>query len=251
MNTFKTKAAKKFLIITRGRTGSNFLLSLFDSHPYISHYSEIVGPWRLRNKEGFKEELNTLGSEVFLKQSFEPVGKELAVGMKFHYHHFDKAYAIRWGLPDLYKALDYFVSDRDIKIIHLKRRNILKTLVSLRVSDKTKQYVLRNESERINDIRIKLEVEDCMREFEKTSDNENRFDAMFRDHDLLEVAYEDLVAEQTQTCNRIQEFLQIPKHSLNCKTFKQIKRPVAEVVENYEELKTVFSNTPWRKFFDE
>ena len=251
MNTPSTNVPTKFLIITRGRTGSNFLFSLFDSHPRIRHYSEIISPRRLRNKKGFKEEIVARGSVAFFKKCFEPVDKELTVGMKFHYHHFHENYGKKWDIPDLYQTLDYFVSDRSIKILHLKRRNILKTLISVRVSDQTKQYVLRNESERKNDIRIKLAMADCRREFRQTRENEKKSDGLFRHHEVLEVAYEDLVDEETATCNRILDFLRVPRHPMASKIFQRNTRSLRDVVENYEKIKNKIAGTSREVFFEE
>ncbi|CAG0940082.1 hypothetical protein BROC_00895 [Candidatus Brocadiaceae bacterium] len=39
----------KFVVISSGRSGSNFLLSLLSSHPSIRIHGEVVGESRLRN----------------------------------------------------------------------------------------------------------------------------------------------------------------------------------------------------------
>ena len=50
-----------------------------------------------------------------------------AVGFKFHYSHF-------WGYEGLWEAL---VADRQIRVVHLKRRNLLRMMLSYRIAEHT------------------------------------------------------------------------------------------------------------------
>ncbi|MEM7581601.1 MAG: hypothetical protein AAF316_17540, partial [Cyanobacteria bacterium P01_A01_bin.80] len=40
----------KHLILTNGRSGSNYLVTLFNSHPQITNYGEVLGDWTLPYK---------------------------------------------------------------------------------------------------------------------------------------------------------------------------------------------------------
>jgi hypothetical protein len=68
---------------------------------------------------------------------------------------------------------------------------------------------------------------------------------------MLEVFYENLVAEQQAECDRILDFLGVCRRPLVTQIKKQRTRPLREVIENYHELKKHFAGTEWARFFDE
>ena len=88
---------RRFIVLSRSRTGSNLLISLLNSHPHIYTEREIFGKLSGRN---------------YVK----------AKGFKiFYYHPLDDDSCSIW---DELQSLD------DLYVIHLKRRNILRTLLS-------------------------------------------------------------------------------------------------------------------------
>jgi hypothetical protein len=158
-------APARFAIITRGRTGSNLLHSLLGSHPRVRAGGEIFGEYMLRQPE-MKKEILTLGPALYARRCFDRTGFESAVGIKILYHQIEQPYAWNCGVEGLPEVLDFLKSQEDIKIIHLKRRNRLKTLTSRRVAKLTKKYLeYEEQAARANNIRISLTTDECESEF--------------------------------------------------------------------------------------
>ena len=102
---------RRFIVLGRSRVGSNLLLSFLNSHPNIYAEGEIL--FNLHGRD-HKDIL----AKTFSKQAFFVQAK----GCKIFYNH---------PLDDeCSDALDDLTSMDDLYIIHLKRRNILRTLVS-------------------------------------------------------------------------------------------------------------------------
>ncbi|MHC5073232.1 MAG: Stf0 family sulfotransferase [Planctomycetota bacterium] len=226
---------KVYLIITRGRSGSNFLLSLLGSHPSIKRTVELFGESRLRKPDVMKDIIKC-GSvpylESYLKvRLFKPV-----VGLKILYHQLEENYARRWGINDLGNILDYLKSNKVIKVIHLKRRDRFRWMVSIKMAGKSKVYAIRDDSKRDKDITVELFKDECLKYFKEVEEWEKRYDDFFKVHSLLEVYYEDLATDTQAECDRILDFLGVYHRELKADTRKQNIRPLSEVIENYQEL---------------
>lgn len=238
-----------FAVVTAGRTGSHFLLSLLNSHWRILHHGEIFGEDRLRQPHIQQQirENGPLGyAERFLKGKFLRT-----TGIKIMYHHFDPAYAEAIGVGQLQEFVDYIRNNTGFKIIHLKRRNHLRTLISVEVAKMTKQYSLLDETQRIADVSIELQAEYCIRSFEWFSSKEKEFDVFFQHHPCLDVFYEDLAAKRKNECNRILRFLGVSRRRLKTNFLKQNTRPLSQTIQNYHQLKEQLASTEWAHFFDE
>ena len=132
----------RFLILGRSRVGSNFLRGLLNSHSQITVFGELF-----QNKEeigwampGYRQSrrLMTLFHEEpvrFLEEKvFHPFPHGVtAVGFKlFYYHARDEAWRPVW---------DYLQAETGIKVIHLRRENILRTHLSKQQAEMTDVWV--------------------------------------------------------------------------------------------------------------
>jgi LPS sulfotransferase NodH len=240
----------RFAIVSRGRTGSTLLLSLLDSHPLISQRGEVIGESQL-GKEGTRRELQALGPIDYVERCFEKRAREAAVGIKILYYQTSEAYAQRLGVEGLSKVLDYLVSQREVRILHVKRKNRLRTLVSLQVAARTQQYRLLGDEPRVAEAPLELTPDQCVREFERVDAWEREYDEIFRDHDLLEVLYEDLAASRESESDRVLDFLGLPRRALATAMRKQSRLALPDLIVNYEPLKAHFAATPWARFFED
>jgi LPS sulfotransferase NodH len=248
----------QFIVLSQARTGSNFLLSLLDSHEQVVTYGELfrdldsVGWDRpssgrnphskplilLRNKNPRK----FLETEVYNRY---PLNVS-AVGFKIFYDHARAVY--------LKTVWEFLQSQRDIKIIHLKRRNLLQSLVSLKKALITKQWIAVNQKEskdKLPDTSITLTYEDCLQYFQKTHDYMLDHDTFFSQHPMIDIYYEDLCADNINQTRMIQDFLGLNYRPLKSYTLKQSSLPISESITNYFELKEQFQNTPWSVFFED
>jgi LPS sulfotransferase NodH len=238
----------RFVILARSRTGSNLLRSLLNEHSQAKVYSELFRSetdidW------GFPDVHSQAALTLYQKDPVAFLNKRIfgknprsikAVGFKLFYYHagFDKGKQL-W---------DYLVSEKDIKIIHLKRKNILATHLSRKKADITDAWA-NITGKPDEEVQFTLDYEECLQDFIRTRSWEQEFDQLFSHHPLLEVVYEELSNSYTGEIKRVQQFLGLPEEQVAPKTHKQGFLPLSEAIYNYQELKDRFSGTPWEEFF--
>ena len=224
-----------FIIVARSRTGSTLLEKLLNNHPNIQCEGEL-----LNNLSGRKP-------EKIINSFFSKKNKQTyAAGYKvFYYHPNDGSSEEIWNIH---------LNKKNLKIIHLKRENILRTVLSKKIADKTKQWSIKNSSKRISieDKRITLSIPESIEEFEKTRNWENEFDRKFINHEMLEVNYEELTSDPKSQLYKIFSFLNVdPKYDLNVPLKKQNSEPLSKILINYPQVKADLEKTKWKEFLCE
>ena len=241
----------RFIIVCAGRCGSSLLRSLLNSHRRIVAFGEIFGNgdkigWDL---PGYSQNHKILTlfranpSEFLKKRVFGkyPIGIG-AVGFKFIYAHKNLS---SW------KSLGSFIkNERRFQIIHLKRRNILRSYLSLLTAFQTNQWFNHTGVQAII-VPITINYDHCLRFFKKTRAGEAYFDTFFAKHPKIEVIYENLVSEQRLETKRIQSFLGTDYEHLFTSVYKQARLPLSKAIANYTSLKRNFKGTPWQVFFED
>lgn len=165
-----------------------------------------------------------------------------AVGFKLFYYH---------AQDDSRKTLWPFLKNQtDLGIIHLKRNNALKVLLSEKRAFETDRWTNTTGIEEEN-FSTALEFEECRRVFLRNEEEKKHFDRYFEGHRKLDVIYEDFVADWTREMERIQDFLGVPHETVRPSTYKQSNQRLSEIIANYFELKERFRSTPWQGFFED
>ena len=224
----------RFIILSRSRTGSNLLLSLLNSHPNVQAEWEIFA--RLEGEPHDRRLARTFGRQP---------RRIRAKGFKlFYYHPLDDDSGALWR--DL-------VADPSLRVIHLKRRNILRCLVSRKIAAQRDAWSADAEqpAEAAQRKAVSFTASELQEGFSQTRSWEHMGDRDFRRHRLLSLAYEDLAAQPAATLERVQRFLGLPPVRLNSDMKKQNPEPLRQLVANYDELKQAFDGSPWSLFFDE
>jgi LPS sulfotransferase NodH len=229
---------RKFIVLSRSRTGSNLLISYLNSHPNISAEREI---FRFLNDQDYHSLLKC----TFSKQPFFIKAK----GFKLFYTHpiDDPTSTFQKG-SGLWDTLS---SMSDLYVIHLKRENILKTMISRKLAGETNIWVAKSTRQLRNEVTVNLSEEELRTEFERTRDWELTGEDLFSNHPRLVVNYEDLANNPDATFQIITEFLGVQYQSPRTKQIKQNPKSMRERLENYDKLKSAFSKTAWASFFDE
>ena len=248
----------KLVIFSRGRTGSNLLVSLLNSHPQIRHHHEILGEYYLRHSF-IRNEINRMGVVSYFEWAMRRMFTERVVGVKFIYYQLEAEYARRWNVPDIPSLLPVLEDRKDLRIIHQKRRNRLATLVSARLAYHTRRWTQRGASgasrsdrshdSAYGDITIKLSYEECWNEFAQMEKWEHYYDTAFAKHPYIEMYYEDLGADRNAEMKRVLELLGVESCELRSPLRKQNTRALEDVVENFAELRRRFAGTPYADFF--
>ncbi|MCU0489862.1 MAG: sulfotransferase domain-containing protein [Anaerolineales bacterium] len=242
-------APRQFVILTRGRSGSNMLVSLLCLHPKIHMQNEIFHE-AIVTSQGVQAAINSAGAVSYVKQSFQRMDYEIATGFKLLYPYLEPEYAERIGVRSLPGVVDYLAQEKNIHIIHLKRRNKLKTLASVKLARLSKKYIRFDDQDPMNDEQqILLTAEECESFFLQMEAWETKYDQLFAGDRLLNLYYEELVADIPGKSREIQNFLQIPYYPLAPTTKKQTSKPLPETIANYAELKAHFQASPWGSYF--
>ncbi len=230
-------AYSKFILLGRGRVGSNFLIRSLNDHPQIKTFGEL---FRVYNEETQRvEPVDFLETAVYRKQPMNTA----AVGFKLFYYH---ARAEKWKT-----VWPYLQAEKDVHIIHLKRGNILKTYLSLQKARMTNQWISPSGAERKELPPITLSYEGCLDMFTETREYEQQHDLFFADHPKIEVIYENMFKNYESEMKRIQQFLGVASKEVQPVTQKQAKKSLSQSIANYFELKEAFAQSEWSDFFEE
>jgi LPS sulfotransferase NodH len=248
----------KLVIFSRGRTGSNLLGWLLKSHPGICHHGEICGESYLQHSF-FRNEINRVGVVPYFEWATRRMFAERVVGVKFLYHQLEPEHAARWNVPALPALLPHFQKRTDFRIIHLKRRNRLATLVSWKLARQTDRWTqlgsgrlsrsLRSGDSLYGELTINLSHEECQSEFDRIDTWERFYDAAFAKHRYIDMYYEDLAADRRGEMRRALELLGLEDRELHAPLSQQNTRGLEDVVENFAELRERFAHTPYGAFF--
>lgn len=239
----------RFAVITRGRTGSNLLMSLLGSHPAIVEEREIFGENQLRRDEVVRE-IRRLGAPGYLEHQLRPRFLRSAVGIKILWHQLSSSHGERYDLHDLPDAWSALRAADDIKILYLTRRNVLASVLSQKVASSTGQFVRTKASEQVDLPTVRIDPEELEKNFEGEDQNHARARDEFGHHPFLRLAYEDLVDDRQATCAQVLEFLDVFPWRLRSNLVKQVTSSPADLIENYDELRARFAKTKWADHFD-
>lgn len=225
---------KRFIILARSRTGSNLLVSFLNSHSNVYSEGEIVS-W-LHGRD-----YRSILRRVFGKQPNEILAKGFKI---FYYHPQD---------DDSCKIWDDLVAMDDLVVIHLKRRNILRTLISRKIAGIQGVYSDTPGKRKVNSDKkvVNFTVQDLEEGFQYTRKMETDGDEMFKDHPLLPIYYEDLVNDPEGTFNKVTDLLGVDQIHPQTNFRKQNPEKASTLITNYHELEKAFAGTEWSEFFEE
>jgi len=245
------KTYTRFVILGRSRTGSNYLRSLLESHPNIVTANEILRDGRsidwgsalFKTTPAVMEMLHARPTEFLKEAVFRRFPKRVrAVGFKlFYYHARHMPRGAVW---------DWLQADRALHVIHLKRRNILRTHLSKVHAMRTGRW-FDSKGQTGDQAPVTLDFAECLQAFEDTRAAERENDARFAEHPVLQIAYEDLVSGENTLIAQIQSFLHLPQVALTQRLHQQSQLRLTEAIRNYGELKAAFGGTSWAGFFEE
>ena len=222
-----------FIVLARSRTGSNLLITLLESHPHIRADGEI-----LHSLEGRD------GADVLAKTFCKQPIRIKARGFKvFYYHPIDDDSGGVWRTL---AGMDH------LRVIHLKRRNVLRTLVSRKVAGARDEWVTESGAPAsFTDKAVALAARELAEGFARTRAWEEGGDEMFSRHPLLSVHYEDLADDPNGVFREITDFLGVPYARPSTTLRRQNPERLSDLVTNYEELKGAFQGTELEEFFED
>jgi len=222
-----------FIVLTRSRTGSNLLLSFLNSHPNIFCEGEIFA------------NLNGANPLTRLRRVLGKQPRHIhAKGFKiFYYHPLDADAADFWA--ELERRTE-------IRVIHLTRENLLRTLLSRKIAGIRGAWTgTRFDQVDPTDKQVSFTAEELEEGFRQIQTWQDSAAARFSNHPMLRLTYEELTTNPFGSYRALSTFLGLPGSEPRTSLNKQNPESVRSLIRNYDELKLRFAGSPWGKCFDE
>lgn len=247
---FAAEDPVRFVIVFQARTGSNMVRSALKSHPAVRCYGEV-----LRSRYRVVERQSPVGlpakaRTVLLQEPTRFVDEHLygphpanikAVGFKLAYGH---AREPEW-LP-----IWAHLADQGVRILELRRNDILATLISQELARSSGQFVTKRSSQGGQILpTLHISVEHCERFFEGTATRRQQADSCFADSPRRIFEYSDVIENWAERSVEIQEFLELPIRTLQPVTKKQAGSKEWQSVANIAELRAHFEGTEYATHF--
>jgi LPS sulfotransferase NodH len=223
---------QRFAIIGNARTGSNFLLDGLKTSASIRMYHEIFADHHRQVGKDFEKVLAT----VFQHES----KSTKLVGFKVFYNHLTEE---EW---------QKFQACKDIKIIHLTRRNRLRTVISLEIAFKTGQWTKSGNSSGPKEKRVMLDPLKLLKRIEQIEEGEAATRCRFNDRPILEVVYEELVQSPVTVFESIAAYLGAPGVDPGkIRLKRQNPETLQQLIINYDEVQSVLKNTRFEEYLND
>lgn len=227
-----TLPTNKFVIFTQGRTGSELLCDLINTHPDIHCDTEILRkirvlfPLQYVYGRAARIQQNTYGFKV------KPY--QLTDDQKIDPHTF---------LTQLY--------NQQWKIIYLKRLNVLRQSLSMLIAIKRKNVWHLKSSQTVDSKKVNIDPNKLIQEIERHLKYLNLEKDILTDLPHLSLVYEaDLLNRENhqKTLDGIFDYLGIDSVTVKTNFKKTIALPLSNYIENYEEIVHRIHQTPYAKF---
>jgi LPS sulfotransferase NodH len=132
----------------------------------------------------------------------------------------------------------------DVRIIHLIRKNTLKMIVSREIARKRGVYF---STKPLQPIKVTLDANNVAREIQKAADAVEKYRQRIGAFPVLEVFYEEFVANHQYESKRLLEFLDCDVDvQLTSNLVKTSKGSLDALVENYAEVHRALEHSPFK-----
>jgi LPS sulfotransferase NodH len=248
-----SRAYCRFVVVGIARTGSTLLTNLLNLSPGALAYGELfrrpteigwdIRPFASRRSDRTLALYRSAPLDFLDRMIFRSYPRSIrAVGFKLFYYHAEE--------PPFRAVWQRLEMDKSIHVIHLRRRNILAQLLSLKVAERTQMWASTSTSGAKVEP-LALDPDECARHFDWVRGLEEDCADRFGDHPVLDLDYENLVGYQDKSMVGVQHFLGLPPVTgLVPNVKRQRSVPLAIAVANYDELMRRFRRTAWSEFFD-
>jgi hypothetical protein len=246
------EAPVQFLIVAAPRTGSTHLRLLLNSHPSVCCHGEVFRDFRIElgsfvglaphTPSPLRDRLAAARhadpGEFLMRDVLYP-GRMSAVGAKILYGDFAVE---RWaGLRERVLA------ERQVRVVHLMRRNRLKRFLSQYVVERVTKTTLALSTRQVPSVgRIRVPVPELLADVAAVEAEERRFRDVFSGHRLVEIHYEDVASPPTSldALDGLQQFLGVEPTTLASPTQKILSERIEDVIENVAEVEAALLDTP-------
>lgn len=211
------RAYDLFALVGHARTGSNYVLRGLATSSAVRVFNEPFADHNRRSDRSFDDVLSDLRGRQ--PRSVHVVGFKL-----FYYHLSDAEWSKLVELPSL-------------RVVHLTRRNRLRTLVSLAIATKTDRWTGTRGRLPITERRIALDVPTLVQRLDEVESAEETARRRLYGLSVCELVYEDIVANPLAEFGRVGRFLGIEGMDVKKITLpRQNSERLDELVVNFDEV---------------
>ena len=251
-----------FIITCAARTGSTMLRYMLDSHPEITCHGEV---FKARGISRFlKSDKRPYGlSPLYDHLSDEFYNNKIADFISYHLLSSpdtnSKASGFKFKTDEYFstsftEVSNYIQSNKSIKVIHLKRRDLLAQYVSHLMVKKKKSKTVEFDATMSGSNKaliapIKISIDRLMDFLEDVVSREVKIVENLGDHETFEVFYEDIIDPAGQQClKELQSFLNVSPKALKTKT-KKILSEYQSLIKNKTEVITAMQSSRFSSRF--
>ncbi len=219
-----------FVIVAHARSGSHMIDSMLNSHPCIKSDGE---KFNLVNQE----ECDLLFTEYVTM----PDKTETILGFKL-------AYQLRTNKRnDIWSKV---LNNKQIKIIHWYRTNLLRAYVSWVIATNTDKWKAADRQPELSEKKIMIDQDQCIKWLNKTSFQHAISQYEFRHHLCFNVSYENFLFDKNKA-TEILNFLGVDSSfQLSTDLVRQNPEPLDQLIINYDEFAPSFQKTKWATFLE-
>jgi hypothetical protein len=248
----------RFVLLCAERTGSNLVTFGLDENPAVEMFGEIFHETEADEQQrcGLPPDIPGYrpggdAGEFLSRRIFQSPGRRpiLARGFKMFYGHARSSAGAR-------SAWTYLLGDRDLRVIHLARRNLLEAFSSLESARRSDRWFERVGQAAAADAPgpvepFPLDPWDCQEYFCRVTAWRLWAERAFGAHPRLDLDYQsDLQDDFAGAMARVFDFIGVPAMAIQPALVKQQQRPLSAQITNYQELRESFRYTLFESFFD-
>jgi LPS sulfotransferase NodH len=176
--------------------------------------------------------------DAFLSEFYVPANGVKAVGIRLAYIQANiHPEVLEWAIKN------------DVSVVHLVRENSLKTVVSNVTAKKRRLHHATSKVEQVTTVH--LPPRKLKRHLTWLTERIKKYRTMLGDKRYLEISYESFVANREAETRRLLDFLNIDQFvPLTTDLVKINPDSLADIIENYAEVKQALSGTAFEKFLD-
>jgi len=242
-------AVTRFVILGHPRCGSFLLLYALNQHPRIVTFAELFLRWEPSRRDfhaidGGRWYRDGDDGAAFLRDAvYVPRGERDVIGFKLFYEQAPARPAA--------SAWDYLAGERDLRVIHLYREQLLESLVSQEIAKITDEWMVhRGAAQPPRQLPpFELSPERCRQHFDTVLADRRRALDKLAGLPRLEIEYRALCDDFDTSVAACCRHLGVAPIRAEKQLVKQAARPVREQVANYDALVRHFAATPYARYF--
>ena len=268
---------QRHFIYTEARSGSNYLVNLFNQHPHLVSYGEVLGDWTKPHQINRFLTLNGKPNKNYLEYIYSSKLFFYLAQIYYGWKNFRQKKPIQFkhyqdikslGIKDFHYNLreldlcNFFQKNEDILIIHLYRENLLKQHISLELMRQSKVVSSENltlSNKNSNDVKkrkLYIDTSEIMKILEIAENFvKEREEALSHlpDSRVLSISYEELFSS-SESKNRFRDevfkFLGVEQIDIESDHRKISSNNLVDIVENYQQVYDTLINTKFAKYLD-